>query len=587
MYCAINQLNKSIESIFLKIDSKFQYCMSSIYQYIWHHIDNEPNEHIANSLRLLSKLCSCYLDLSSKDVFKPLVQLDGKRSFIPSDLTQSEIDYLIEIVDNIDLLVLKARIADILWSYTKPRNIHHLEIAMQQYLAISLSKELFQPDIYDFWHRAAMLAKSSKKQNEIDQIKTKFLQEIDNPTNDWDFHQLKIAEIILQTELDKSLFEQLADKLVLVQRQFSPQNDFNVVEQYLNNAIILYKKAGLTDKEIATIHSLAQAQEMHGDFRQPESNMVANNFYKMALQIYRNIPSKYRTEYQAEASLSRIENKITHSGQTMMNEMQLLEVKKDMSELQKQSIEHIQGKQSLFETLLYFSGVSSTKSYQEILEETKDVIRQSVFQHIMPFQAVSLDGRKIDEIPALNEQNQDEVVFKTAIKNFAIKMQVAVNGCIIPALNQIQNDWIISKDFLIELCRHSSVVPENRVNLLANALYFGFEMDFPTCIHLLAPQVENMVRQLLKKQGVSTTTIDTQGIENEIGLSSLLDKEQAREILGDDLWFELQAVFTSSLNANLRNEVAHGLLDDNSSNSIFSVYAWWLVFKWIIRSIGE
>lgn len=391
----------------------------------------------------------------------------------------------------------------------------------------------------------------------------------------------------MQTELDKSLFEQLADKLVLVQQQFSPQNDFNVVEQYLNTAIILYKKAGLTDKEIATIHSLAQAQEMHGDFRQLESNMVANNFYKMALQIYRNIPSKYRTEYQAEASLSRIENKITHSGQTMMNEIQLLEVKKDVSELQKQSIGHIQGKQSLFETLLYFSGVSSTQSYQEILEETKDVIRQSVFQHIMPFQAVSLDGRKIDEIPALNEQNQDEVVFKTAIKNFAIKMQEAVNGCIIPALNQIQNDWIISKDFLIELCRHSAVVPENRVNLLANALYFGFEMDFPTCIHLLAPQVENMVRQLLKKQGVSTTTIDTQGIENEIGLSSLLDKQRAREILGDNLWFELQAVFTSSLNANLRNEVAHGLLDDKSSNSIFSVYAWWLVFKWVIRSVGK
>lgn len=587
MYCTTMQLNQSIQSIFERIDKKYQCNMAIVYSRLQHCVDGEPNEKIANTLRLLSKICSCCLDLSSKDVFKPLVQSDGKRSFIPSNLTKSETDYLIAIVDNIDLSVLKARVADILWLYTKPRNIRHLEIAIQQYLAISLSKELFQPDIYDFWHRATMLAKSSNKQNELDQIKIKFLQEIDNPTNDWDFHQLKIAEIILQTELDKSLFEQLADKLVLVQQQFSPQNDFNVVEQYLNTAIILYKKAGLTDKEIATIHSLAQAQEMHGDFRQPESNMVANNFYKMALQIYRNIPSKYRTEYQAEASLSRIENKITHSGQTMMNEMQLLEVKKDMSELQKQSIERIQGKQSLFETLLYFSCVSSTKSYQEILEETKDVIRQSVFQHIMPVQAVSLDGRKIDEIPALNEHNQDEVVFKTAIKNFSIKIQMAVNGCIIPALNQIQNDWIISKDDLIELCRYSAVVPENRVNLLANALYFGFEMNFPACIHLLAPQVENMVRQLLKKQGISTTTIDAQGIENEIGLSSLLDKEQAKEILGDDLWFELQAVFTSPLNANLRNEVAHGLLDDNSSNSIFSVYAWWLVFKWVIRSMGK
>lgn len=193
MYCTITQLNQSTQFVFEKIDEKYQHHIGTIYSYLKHQADNEPNEQIANTLRLLSNICSCYLDLSSKDVFKPLAQFGGKRSFIPSDLTQPEIDYLIEIVDNIDLLVLKARIADILWSYTKPRNIRHLEIAIQQYLSISLSKELFQPDIYDFWHRATMLAKSSKKQNEIGQIKTKFLQEIDNPTNDWNFHQLKIA----------------------------------------------------------------------------------------------------------------------------------------------------------------------------------------------------------------------------------------------------------------------------------------------------------------------------------------------------------------------------------------------------------
>lgn len=103
---------------------------------------------------------------------------------------------------------------------------------------------------------------------------------------------------------------------------------------------------------------------------------------------------------------------------------------------------------------------------------------------------------------------------------------------------------------------------------------------------MLAPQVENIVRQLLKKNGI-TTTSGAEDIEHEIGLSALLEKSEAKEILGDDLWFELQAVFTSSLSANLRNMVGHGLLDDETSNSYYSIYGWWFILKWIVRSIGE
>lgn len=47
----------------------------------------------------------------------------------------------------------------------------------------------------------------------------------------------------------------------------------------------------------------------------------------------------------------------------------------------------------------------------------------------------------------------------------------------------------------------------------------------------------------------------------------------------------LQAVFSSSLGPNLRNEVGHGLLDDEKSNSIYSVYAWWAILRWVIHSI--
>ncbi len=171
------------------------------------------------------------------------------------------------------------------------------------------------------------------------------------------------------------------------------------------------------------------------------------------------------------------------------------------------------------------------------------------------------------------------------IQNFQLNMQFMVQGSIVPALNQILMDFRVTRSYLIQLCELSPIVPKGREYLLASALWSGFEHDFRNSIHLLAPQVEHIVRVFLKNNGVHTTTIDKSGIENENGLSTLLKHEQAEEILGEDLLFELKAVFTESIGANLRNDVAHGLLDDQSSGSQVSVYAWWMILRLVIRSL--
>ena len=89
----------------------------------------------------------------------------------------------------------------------------------------------------------------------------------------------------------------------------------------------------------------------------------------------------------------------------------------------------------------------------------------------------------------------------------------------------------------------------------------------------------------MNKNGITTSTIDIDGIENENGLSTLLRHERATEVLGEDLLFELQALFTESMGPNLRNEVAHGLLNDRNSGSQAAVYAWWMILKLIVRSL--
>ncbi len=101
---------------------------------------------------------------------------------------------------------------------------------------------------------------------------------------------------------------------------------------------------------------------------------------------------------------------------------------------------------------------------------------------------------------------------------------------------------------------------------------------------MLVPQVENMVRTHLKAGGIKTTNLDSEGIENETGLSSLIDKPETERIFGPNVAFELPALFCGPLGPNLRNEIAHGLLDDNHIGSIFSVYAWWFTLKLVLNT---
>lgn len=577
-----------IDEIFSELSNEEKNSLFRIHSILKNIATNETNTKLRKSLFLLSNICSPILNLESRnDPFQPVITWGNERSFLPIDLNDEEILYLSSIVDEDLPPILKARIADILWTYSKPKNKKHSEIAIENYISMDVFKDFLQPDIYVFLERAAMLAKQAKNNSLIEKIKSKLLEEIENPSTNWDFHLLTIIEIFDNTDLDEERNHKLAEKLLEKQKEFNHKQQFHIVEKYLELAAKLFKKSGNAEDSYKSLALLSQAIENHGDYRKNESAMVANSFYKLAFQRYREIPNSYRSTPQIDQKLDTVQEKITQSGLLITDELQLISTEQiNISELQEQSITHVKDKQTAFESLLYFSGVSSC-NFESIWKSTENNINNFPISSLFGATSVSTDGRKISSIPplALDGNNRDEVIPKKAIKNFGIHMHLAVEGCILPALNQIQKEHLFPKEFLIQLCKLSAIVPEKREILVANALYQGFEWDFRSAIHLLAPQVENMIRQRLKQNGLVTTHTAQNDIENEIGLSSLVNLDGAREILGDDLWFELQAVFTDSLSANLRNEVGHGLLDDETSNSLYSVYAWWMVLRLVILSV--
>ncbi|MGZ8159445.1 MAG: DUF4209 domain-containing protein, partial [Methylobacter sp.] len=92
------------------------------------------------------------------------------------------------------------------------------------------------------------------------------------------------------------------------------------------------------------------------------------------------------------------------------------------------------------------------------------------------------------------------------------------------------------------------------------------------------------VRFHLKQAGVKTSNLDKNGIETENGLSTLMENSEVDTIFGEDLAFELKALFCDAFGLNLRNELAHGLIGYEESQSVYSVYAWWLGLRIVFNT---
>jgi len=107
----------------------------------------------------------------------------------------------------------------------------------------------------------------------------------------------------------------------------------------------------------------------------------------------------------------------------------------------------------------------------------------------------------------------------------------------------------------------------------------GMNGDFLVAVSLLTPQVENAVRIVLKKAGVVTSKIDMRNVEQERVLGALLDMDEAERVFGRDLMFDLRGLLVEKFGSNMRNELAHGLLDLDDFKGPDAEYLWWCALR--------
>lgn len=545
-------------------------------------------------LWLLGDACSMKLSPNStNEPFSPIMVMEGWRSAIPDDLSDDDILFFSQIVDQIDDPLLKARLADLVWLKRRDLGIKFALIAIDAYRSINLDTESWMSSGRECWGRGLSLARMLRggAGDRLKEMESAIVAKFDAATENEGFLSLWLSNLLNEYGLGRSKSIHIAQKLESLAEQFDTLGDLHRAREYYEASLNWFGISGDTAKSAEMTMRVAEGWVKEAIAKistdQP-SHMVAASFYENAIQVYRTIPRSERAVYRVDERIAELRAHLNESGGKSLEEMGLITTPGiDISEMVEHARSAVKSKTPQ-DALKAFANLYQGVRAKQIREDAIERLRNHPLQALFPATVMSRDGRVIAKRPGMSfggESSDDEaVIHSEMVRDYGILVGIVIRGDIWPALEVIQMEHRLRESDFVGLAMQSPIVPRGREGLFGKALFAGYDRDFVTALHLLVPQIEHMVRFHLKAAGAKTTNLDINGIENENGLSTLMDLPETIRVFGEDLSFEIKTLFCDPFGPNLRNELAHGLITEEDCHSIYAIYAWWLALKLVFNT---
>ena len=551
-------------------------------------------------LWLLSGACSMMLSPESvNEPFKPFAVFNDRRTIIPDDLSETDVAFFTQIIDKIDDPWLKSRLADLVWLVKSPRDVKYALIAIDSYRSIPLEPETWSHDILDCWKRAICLARMIRTtaSDRLAKMEASVIETLLSLTKADDSIFLDLANLLKATGLGTGRALVIAEKLKGFGKELDGKTSHFIVREYFQASSDWFKIAKEDSKSIEMTVAEADNWVAEANSRissDEPSHMVAASCYEKAIQIYRTIPKAMRSEYGVDDRIVSLRKQLNESGEKSLGEMNVISTPvTDISELVKKVRNAIRGK-TLPVALKTFANLPCSAKAEELRESAIEKLNAFPLQALISATVMNHDGRVIAKRPGMSTNTtlsdndntcEDEMVIRsTMVQDYSFHIGLAVQGYIRPAQELILLEHRIRETDFIALASQSPIVPVGRELLFGKALFAGYDHDFITALHLLVPQIEHMVRFHLKQAQVKTTNLDASSIETENSLNTLIELSETQKIFGENLCFEIKALFCDPFGSNLRNELAHGLLGDDECQSDYAIYAWWLGMKLVFNT---
>ncbi|MBA7655551.1 hypothetical protein ES703_63457 [subsurface metagenome] len=523
-----------------------------------------------------------FLMLKPEDRYQPFAPVvewaNGSRSVDISDFAESHVTLLKEIFDQIDDPDLRSRAGDVIWTCQHRGNFRYAEAAIDAYL--ESGEKLLLAEHYSFGeerftraiHLAASLGKNSGKLGDV---------------------IARIEALVDQHAPAYSPFIGHLLDLLYNYRQGNPEKNASVAEAFAEfdqerrawylarahwNAAARWHRLG-ERSESARACQLKEAEcyvfEAEDALNNPQGmrQSVAARHMQSAIEALRKIPG-------TEARQRELHIRMLELRANSRDELGSITQELDLTPQVEKAILAVKDK-SFQEALFTLCLLGSSPHIQNLREMVEGMAAKHPLLFWISMNVLNERGRVVGRRDSMFSGTPEEVeAAKIAEMHRRAHYEqdalaIVVNSARLQILIEHTPDL---RDFL-ELTANNPFIPPGREWIFARGYLAGFQGDFLEALHLLVLQVENSLRYLLNRQGVVTSSLSSEGIQEEFGLNALLEMPRLKQILGEDLVFDLEGTLTSRFGSNFRNLMAHGLFEQQAFYSPSATYIWWLLLR--------
>lgn len=520
--------------------------------------------------------------LRPENKFKPFApkwkDADGTRSIDIRDFSESHINILKDIFTEIDEPELRARIGDVIWTYQHRGNFSFAEASIDAYIQAG-GKVLITDDYYNgiesytrAIHLAASLGRNSIKFSEV-VVKIEALIDQHYPA-----FQPFIGRLL---ELLYEYRQGTPDKNALIAVSFAEhyqqRGEWHFARAYWNAAARWYRLSNHSEAEQGCLLNEAECFVSESQHSLKHStgmqHSIAARHLQSAIEALRRIPG---TDIRRE----ELHRQMLELQANSHDELGRISQEVDLTPMVEQAILSVQGK-SLRDAIFSLCVIGSPPTVQSLRAMVDNMAMETPLQFLFPLNIINENGKIVGRRNSLLSGTQEEIesAKQAEMQRWANYEQnmlaMAVNAT---RLQILQEQTPEIRDFL-ELTSNNPFVPPGRELIFARGYLAGLQGDYLESLSLLVPQIENSLRYLLNRQGVVTSSLSSEGIQEEFDLNVLLEMPEVKEIFGEDLLFDLKCNLTSRFGSNFRNLMAHGLLDHQDFYSYTAVYIWWLLLR--------
>lgn len=550
--------------------------------------DAAGEQEKGRALAFLARICSMMLTPTELAApFQPVIRFsDGRRSMIAEDLTVTDIELLAGLAPEVANAALRARLADLVWLKARKKGIAFVRMAIDAYREHPIDADTWHMGGADAWHRALQLAVlvGAGAEHRATEIESTLLDAFWRSVNADDYEPLwyvrplyAIGAATGQAARIAAQFATTGGKRLDAGRALEAEPFFSAAERWYARAGLAAERADM----LALAASCWAAQAELGG-----SAIARHHYYDKAISAYREVPAAFRPIHNVDAKISQLRTALASAAQLLLAEMiPVRGPSVDLADIADVAIKRVQGKAPV-DALRAFCTLHPLPNLAQHLAAAEVLVGESTIGGLFSTTTIASDGRAIARREGADGGDAARAarVHAESIKTCLMTMAMTTRGMIFPALDAMQLEVHYTQRDFFELAHYSPLVPRDRIEIVAKGLYAGYCRDYIQAVHLLLPQFEHMVRQALKAAGTHTTTLDSDSIDLEVGLSTLVDRPKMEELFGRDLTFTIRALMCDQEGPNLRNAVAHGLANNSTCESDYGVYAWWLILSLVAEA---